>query len=50
MSTRGPKILLVDDDPNVLEALARSLRRSFEIRTATSGAEGLEILDRKSVV
>jgi len=39
------RILLVDDEENILEALGRMLRRSFEIRTATSGMEGLRILN-----
>jgi response regulator RpfG family c-di-GMP phosphodiesterase len=37
------KILFVDDEPNILQAYSRTLRRDFEIKTATSGAEGLEI-------
>ncbi len=39
-----PRILLVDDEPAVLEGLSRNLRRRFECRTATSGAEGLELV------
>lgn len=35
------KILFVDDEPNVLEAYQRSLRKEFEIETATGGADGL---------
>lgn len=41
------KILLVDDEQQVLEALARGLRRTFDIHTATSGADGLAILARE---
>jgi len=37
-------LLLVDDEQAVLDALARMLRGSFEINTATSGAAGLETL------
>jgi len=44
MKSRGPKILLVDDEPNVLQGLMRSLRGSFEVLTASSGAEGLTVL------
>lgn len=36
-----PRILLVDDEPLVLQALSRLLHRSFEPRTETSGADGL---------
>lgn len=36
------KILLVDDEPNILKALGRLLRRSgYEVFTATSAAEGI---------
>lgn len=43
-------LLLVDDEPNILSALRRSLRRSgHRILTAGSGAEGLEILEREEV-
>jgi response regulator RpfG family c-di-GMP phosphodiesterase len=39
-----PKILCVDDEPQVLEGLRDSLRREFDVSVATSGAEGLELL------
>jgi thioredoxin reductase (NADPH) len=45
---RRPVILSVDDDPSVLAAVSRDLRRGFgerfRIMRATSGAEALEIL------
>jgi DNA-binding NtrC family response regulator len=37
-------ILCVDDEPRVLDGLKLTLRRSFDVSTATSGAEGLAIL------
>lgn len=41
------RLLLVDDEPNVLRALRRSLRgRGFEIHTAADGAEALALLQR----
>jgi len=43
-----PRVLLVDDDEKILRALVRSLRGSFDLTTATSGAEGLEMLDREA--
>ncbi len=36
------KILLVDDEPNVLNALNRQLRLRYEVDTAGSGAEALK--------
>lgn len=39
------KLLLVDDETAFLDAMARRLRkRDFEVFTATSGAEALEVL------
>jgi DNA-binding NtrC family response regulator len=43
-------ILLVDDEPNVTDALKRALRREpYEILTATSGAAAQELLGRHHV-
>ncbi len=36
------KVLCVDDDPNILDAYRRGLRKQFELETAAGGAEGLE--------
>ena len=38
------KVLLVDDDPNILEAYKRQLRKHFDIDVATRGSRGLETL------
>ncbi len=38
------KVLFVDDDPNVLNAFKRRLRKQVEMVTATGGAEGLTAL------
>ena len=38
------KILCVEDDPNILEAYKRGLRKLFQIETAPGGAEGLEAI------
>ncbi len=35
------KILFVDDDPSILEAYSRNLRKLYDIDTAPGGAEGL---------
>ncbi len=40
--TELPRILLVDDEPLVLEGLSRQLVWDFEVLTATSGAQGLD--------
>jgi response regulator RpfG family c-di-GMP phosphodiesterase len=39
------RILFVDDEPNVLEGIRRTLRKQGEIYTAASGAEGLCMLN-----
>ena len=36
------KILFVDDEPMILEAISRQLRRRFEFETAPGGEAGLE--------
>jgi response regulator RpfG family c-di-GMP phosphodiesterase len=43
-------ILLVDDEPQILKALTRVLRKDdYEILTATSGADGLEAMSQAEV-
>ncbi|WP_412734545.1 HD domain-containing phosphohydrolase [Krasilnikovia sp. MM14-A1259] len=36
-----PRILLVDDEPHILDGLRRQLRRNFEVETAVGAANGL---------
>lgn len=44
------RVLVVDDEPNILTALRRVLRaRGYEALTAGSGAEALELLEREQV-
>ena len=38
------RVLFVDDEPQVLEGIQRSLRKHVETHTASSGAEGLRVL------
>jgi CheY-like chemotaxis protein len=38
------RILFVDDEPNVLEGIRRTLRKQGELHTAVSGTEGLRLL------
>jgi FixJ family two-component response regulator len=42
----APRVLCVDDEPNVLEGLRDSLRRSFDVQIAQSGAHGLALLQQ----
>lgn len=42
------KILLVDDEINILQGYKRNLRNRFEIHTAESGMKALQILDEHS--
>jgi DNA-binding NtrC family response regulator len=50
-ATRAAKrpILVVDDEPEMLFSLRNLLRREFEVVTAGSGAEGIEILQTQPV-
>jgi DNA-binding NtrC family response regulator len=41
-----PRVLCVDDEPNVLEGLRLHLERPYRLSTATGDAEGLAILER----
>lgn len=38
------RILCVDDEPNVLNGLRRQLRKNFDVSTAVSGMEALELM------
>lgn len=48
MSTK-PVVLIVDDEINTREGLARALKRSYVVHTAEGGAEALEILSENHV-
>ena len=39
------RILFVDDEPNLLDGIRRTLRKHGGLQTATSGAEGLRLLN-----
>lgn len=43
--TRRSRVLCVDDEPNVLEGLKRTLRRSFDVAAAVGPMAGLQILE-----
>jgi DNA-binding NtrC family response regulator len=42
-----PRILCVDDEPFVLKSFAATLRKNFEVVSASNGAEALELLERE---
>jgi len=43
-NTDRPRILCVDDDPNVRERLARTLRGHYVVETANEGTVAVEML------
>ena len=45
-----PRVLFVDDEPAVLEAIAANLRRVVDVVTAPSGAAGLERLKSDATI
>jgi DNA-binding NtrC family response regulator len=47
--TTRHSILLVDDEPEILFSLRGLLRKDFEVHTAESGAEAIEILKRQPI-
>ena len=46
--TERARILMVDDEVRLLDAMRRNLRASFDITTATSAGEAIEILKRRN--
>jgi len=42
VTARGPKILVIDDEPQILRAMRSILSRSYEVELAASGEEGLQ--------
>ena len=47
MKIRVRECLCVDDEPNVLEGLARTLRSLFVVETAVGGSRGLDVLQEQ---
>ncbi len=45
MPEKRPVVLLVDDEPDILDSLRFALELDYEVLTATTGAEGLELLE-----
>jgi response regulator RpfG family c-di-GMP phosphodiesterase len=51
MDTKSkPRVLCVDDEPNVLEGLGLHLRRKYELLTAPNGQVALELLEREKSI
>lgn len=48
MAEALPRVLAVDDEPNILRALARSLYGSVDLVTAAGPEEGLRVLESDS--
>ena len=48
-SSKKPVVLLVDDEPDILQSLKRLLRHDFTIFTAESGHQALEIMRKEKV-
>jgi CheY-like chemotaxis protein len=44
---KRPRVLCVDDEPRVLEGIALSLRRRYDVLTAHGGMAGLDVLTRE---
>lgn len=41
----NPKVLFVDDEPHLLAAISRKLRRDFDVVTACGSCEGVHCLE-----
>jgi DNA-binding NtrC family response regulator len=44
LETQRPRILVVDDDQSILDALVRQLRSRFDVTTATGGKEAMRLV------
>ena len=50
MSVRRPVVLLVDDEPRILSALTRVLRREgYELLTAETAADALRLVEQREI-
>lgn len=48
-TTTKPSVLIVDDEPDVLFSLTGLLRRDFQVFTAQSGAEAMNVMAEQDV-
>ncbi|MGE0550722.1 MAG: ATP-binding protein [Kofleriaceae bacterium] len=46
-TTTKPRILCVDDEPNILAGLSNTLRRHFDVVTAEGGVQGTEAMTKQ---
>ena len=49
MTRRKPSVLIVDDEKNTREGLARALRRHYTVHLADNGVTALELMDAEPV-
>jgi DNA-binding response OmpR family regulator len=42
-------VLIVDDEPDLVDSLAMALEGSFNVRTALNGKEALEVIEREPI-
>ena len=49
METSKPMILIVDDEPEILHSLRGLLRMEYDVHTAESGEEALQILEQQPI-
>ncbi len=49
-SNERPRILIVDDEEAILETMTFTFQDSYDVLTATDGAQALDILDHKSPI
>jgi serine phosphatase RsbU (regulator of sigma subunit)/CheY-like chemotaxis protein len=49
MPTKRHTILIVDDEPDILDSLALSLEVDYDVLTATSGFDALDLLEKHEV-
>jgi CheY-like chemotaxis protein len=50
MTEARPRILIVDDEEAILETMTFTFEDEYDVLTASSGAEGLELLEREGPV
>ena len=50
MTSKSPKILVVDDEEAILETMTYTFQDDYEVYTSTSARRALEILDQQAPV